>query len=84
MGVLLDIKGDLGELKGKFDTHAGAFAAHCVADDLRESAKVEAIRRLELVNARQRGFVAAISAVGAIVGAGLGALADYLSRGGNH
>jgi hypothetical protein len=80
MGVLIDIKGDIGKLEGKFDGHTAAFAAHC-ADDKTIS---ENVQKLQLSAARQKGFVAAISTVGAVLGAGLGALADYLSRGSSH
>lgn len=80
MGVLLDIRGDIGNLQGKFDSHVGAFKEHVMDDKLLG----DSVQKLQLSAARQRGFVAAISTIGAVVGAGLGALADYLSRGSTH
>lgn len=78
--LLVNMRGDLGRLEGKFDGHAIAFKAH-VEDD---KAIVESVQKLQIAAARQRGFVAAISTVGAVVGAGLGAAVDYFSRGGHH
>jgi hypothetical protein len=80
MGVLLDIKGDIGELKGHVTSTQSALAAH-VIDDQRLG---EAVQRLQITQAKQRGFVAALSTVGAVLGAGLGAAVDYFSRGGHH
>jgi hypothetical protein len=79
--VLINMRGDMGRLEGKLDGHAETLARHIEDDDRREIAKVEAIRKLELIHAKQRGFVAAISTLGAICGAVLGAAADYFSRG---
>lgn len=78
--VLMDIKESIGRLDGKVDSHSGQLAAH-IADDKVLS---ESIQKLQISQARQRGFVAALSTMGAVVGAGLGAAVDYFSRGGHH
>lgn len=80
MGVLLDIKGDIGELKGHVTGTQAALAAHIV-DDQRLT---DSVQRLQLSQAKQRGFVTALSTIGAVIGAGLGAAVDYFSRGGHH
>lgn len=72
MGVLLDIKGDIGEIKGTITGHAASIASQGVE-----------VQKLQLAQAKQRGFVAAISAIGAFAGVAIGAAADYFSRG-NH
>jgi len=81
MGVLLDIKQDMGELKGASVAHAQALAAHILDDRL----IAESVNKLQLSAAKQRGFVAAVSLVGGLIGTGIGIAADYLARGGgNH
>jgi hypothetical protein len=77
--LLVNMRGDLGRLEGKVDGHASKLSDH-IEDDRRLT---DAVQRLQLSSARQRGFVAAISTVGAVVGAGLGAAVDYFARG-NH
>ncbi len=74
--VLINMRGDLGRLEGKVDGHATALATH-IEDDKELTA---AVQRIQISQARQRGFVAALSTVGAVVGAGLGAAADYFAR----
>lgn len=75
--LLINMKGDMGRLEGKVGGISDAFKAHVDDDKLLTAA----VTKLQLSNARQRGFVAAISTVGAVVGAGLGAAVDYFSRG---
>lgn len=78
--VLINMRGDLGRLEGKVDGHAVTLAAQKADHDT----IVVTVQRLQISQARQRGFVAALSTIGAVVGAGLGAAADYFSRGGHH
>lgn len=81
MGVLLDIKQDVGELKGKLNAHIETFAVHVISD----KEMCADVRKLQLSQAKQRGFVAAVSVVGGLIGTGIGIAADYLARGGgNH
>jgi hypothetical protein len=78
--LLVNMRGDLGRVEGKVDGHSAALIAQkSEHDNLRDG-----VQRLQLAQARSRGFVAAISTVGAVVGAGLGAAVDYFSRGGHH
>jgi hypothetical protein len=77
--VLLNISKDIGEIKGTASATVATLHAH-IEDDKNMA---EAIQKLNLAQARQRGFVAAISVIGAIAGAGLGAAVDYFSRGGH-
>ncbi len=72
------MRGDLGRLEGKVDGHAEKLSAH-IEDDRKLTASVQ---ELQVSQARQRGFVAAISTVGAVIGAGIGAAIDVLARGG--
>ncbi len=78
--LLINMKGDLGRLEGKVDGHAEKLSAHIEDDKLLNAS----IQKLQLSQAKQRGFVAAISTIGAVVGAGLGAAVDYITRGGSH
>ena len=78
--VLINMRGDIGRLEGKVEGFGEKLAAH-VLDD---KALSESVQKLQLSQARQRGFVAAISSVGAIVGAGIGGLVDYIACGGSH
>jgi hypothetical protein len=75
--LLVNMRGDLGRLEGKVDGHASKLSDH-IEDDRRLT---DAVQKLQIGAARQRGFVAAISTVGAVIGAALGAAVDYISRG---
>lgn len=88
--LIVNMKGDLGRVEGKIGGMADAFKAHVEDDKVVAAAHLASVAavanevvKLKLSNARQRGFVAAISTVGAVVGAGLGAAVDYFARG-NH
>lgn len=78
--VLINMRGDLGRLEGKVDGHANTLAAHIVADDKINSTTTEALTKIQLASARQRGFVTAFSMFGGIIGTALGAAADYFAR----
>lgn len=75
--VLINMRGDLGRLEGKVDGHGSAL----VAQKSEHDTLAGTVQKIQLGQARQRGFVAAISTVGAVLGAGLGAAVDYFSRG---
>jgi hypothetical protein len=75
--LLMNMRGDLGRIEGVAKGTADRLAEH-IEDDRRLS---DSVQKLQIGAARQRGFVAAISTVGAVVGAGLGAAVDYISRG---
>jgi hypothetical protein len=78
--VLLDLKGDMGEMKGTLVAQGKAFADHIVADAM----MAKDIGKLQQSNARQRGFLTALGAVGTALGAGVGYAVDILARGGHH
>jgi hypothetical protein len=79
--VLINMRGDLGRLEGKMDSHVQTLTAHVADDKITDAAALAALQTIQLSQARQKGFIAAISTIGAIIGAGIGAAADYFSRG---
>jgi hypothetical protein len=79
--VLINMRGDIGRLEGKVDSQKETLVAHIKDDETHQAEMYGSIRKLEMAGARQKGFVAAISTVGAVLGAGIGAVVDYVSRG---
>jgi hypothetical protein len=77
--LLVNMRGDMGRIEGTVKGFGDKLAEHGIDNKLRDAS----VQQLQLSQARQRGFVAAISTMGAVVGAGIGAAVDYLSRG-NH
>lgn len=75
--VLINMRGDLGRLEGKVDGHAEKLASHIEDDKLLESS----IQKLQISQARQRGFIAAVSTIGPVIGAGIGYAIDVFIRG---
>jgi hypothetical protein len=75
--LLVNMRGDMGRIEGTVKGFGEKLAEHIVDDKLLAAS----VHKLQLSQARQRGFVAAISTVGAVVGAGIGAVVDYFSRG---
>lgn len=78
--VLINMRGDLGRLEGKVDGHAVALNTHIADDKVSDAAFNEALTKIQMAGARQRGFVTAISLFGGVVGTALGAAADYFAR----
>ena len=78
--LLVNMRGDMGRIEGTVKGFGEKLTDH-IKDDKDLTA---AVQKLQLSQARQRGFVAAISTVGAVIGEGLGAAVDYFSRGGGH
>lgn len=76
--VLLDLKGDLGEMKGTLAGQAKAFAEHVLSD----AALAQDVQKLQLGAARQRGVIAALTTVGSVIGAGVGYAVELMTR--NH
>lgn len=74
LGVLTAIHKDVGEIKGKLDSHVAAFEQH-VADDRQA---YSAIIGLKTAQARQRGFLTAVGVMGSGMGAALGWLVEKL------
>jgi hypothetical protein len=75
--VLINMRGDIGRLEGKMDGHAQKLTEHIEDDKILTAA----IQKLQSANDRQRGFVAAIATIGAVMGAALGAIVDLVARG---
>jgi hypothetical protein len=74
--LLVNMRGDMGRLEGKMEGYTTTLATQKSDHDVLAGS----VQRLQLSQAKQRGFVAAISTVGAVAGAALGAAADYFSR----
>lgn len=79
MGVLLDIKSDIGALKQASSSHTAWMTKH-VEDD---KAMADDIRQLQLGVARQRGAVRVLAAVATAAGAAIGYFMDILLRQGH-
>jgi hypothetical protein len=86
--VLLEMKGDIGQLVAKTDSNSATLAKH-IDDDKKMAADIYAlqisplagqVQSLQRSQDRQRGFIAAISAVGTLIGAGIGYAIDLLLR----
>lgn len=68
--------GSLARIEQKIDSHSQWMSKH-VADD---AIMAQDIQKIQLNSARQRGFMTALAAVGSVIGAGIGYLAEYLHR----
>lgn len=77
---IAQVFGALGRIEQKIDGHTDWMRKH-VADD---AIMAQDIKSLQLSQARQRGFMTAISAVGTVIGAGVGYAIDLLARGHGH
>ena len=76
--TLINMRGDLGRLEGKVDGHGAALTAHAASDEKIQTAAAEAISRLQLSQAKQRGFIAAVATIGGVIGAGIAPVIDWL------
>lgn len=70
LGVLLEMKGDIGEIKSTGTANATAIAQHAVN-----------IGELQMSHARLKGFAGALSVVGSVVGGMIGYAAEYFHKG---
>jgi hypothetical protein len=80
MGVMMDIKQDLGVLKAKADGQTAWMTKH-VADDAALAADVKS---LQLGAARQKGFLTAVGAIGTVLGSAAGWFIERVINGGSH
>ena len=71
-----EIMRSLGRIEQKIDNHTTWMSAH-VDEDKVVAEKVEVIR---LTLSRQRGFMSALAAVGAFLGAAIGYAIEYFHR----
>jgi hypothetical protein len=74
MEVLLAIKQDIGEIKGSLSGHVKAFDDHVQMDEK----AYHAISEIRQQQAKQKGFIAAMGAVGGGVVAALGYVIDKM------
>jgi hypothetical protein len=74
--VLINMRGDLGRLEGKVDGHGDKLLAQKEEHDALQAD----VQKIQMSHARQRGFVAAISTIGAVIGASLGAAVDVFVK----
>lgn len=70
LSVLLDMKGDIGEIKSTGVSNATAILQHATS-----------IGELQQSHARLKGFAGAFSVVGSIVGGMIGYAAEYFHKG---
>lgn len=70
--VLLELKGEIGELKGTMTSSNRAFSEHLLTD----AAMAKDINSLQMNAARQRGIMAALTTVGTVLGAVIGYAID--------
>jgi hypothetical protein len=69
--VLINMRGDLGRLEGKVDGHANTLKTHIDDDKVTHAALVASVQKVQVYQARQRGFITAVSAIGGTIGAGV-------------
>lgn len=69
LGVLLEMKGDIGEIKSTGTTNAAAIAQHTLS-----------IGELQQSHARLKGFAGALAVVGSVIGAVAGYAAEFFHR----
>ena len=74
MNVLLDIKGQTGEMKAHIEATTGRLEQH-IEDD---KVVLETVQTLQLSAARQKGFLAALSSFGALLGGGVGYIVERI------
>ena len=76
MTVLLDIKKDLGDTGARITSTTELLAQH-IADDkaLLNGVRTD-ITTIQMQGAKQRGFLAALTSVGSVLGAGVGYLVE--------
>jgi len=79
--TLLDIKEDLGSLKAASDARNEKLDAHIALTTAIAERTTGRVDSLEKTRARQKGFQAAMSVVGSVVGAAAGYAAEILHRG---
>ena len=67
--ALMNMRGDISRVEGKIDGHATTLKTHIYDDKVTHAALVASVRDLQISQARQRGFITAVSAIGGTVGA---------------
>lgn len=80
MNVLLQVSRDMGETKAQITSTTALLANHIGVDTVVQNQLRTDITTLQMGNAKQRGFLAAIGAVGTVLGAGIGYVIDVVAR----
>jgi hypothetical protein len=70
--ALMEIQRSLGRIEQKIDSAADTLVAHTADDKRIQTAFFDRIEKLQLAQARQRGFITALGTVGSVLGAGFG------------
>ncbi len=66
--ALMNMRGDISRVEGKIDGHSTTLKTHISDDKVTHAALVASVRDLQISQARQRGFITGISALGGIIG----------------
>ena len=74
MQVLLQVKEDIGETKQKILSTSELLANHIGVDTVVQSALRTDMTTLQLGQAKQHGFLLALSSIGSVLGIGIGYL----------
>ena len=72
--------GTLARIEQKIDGHTKWTTEWTQKHEVSDAQMAGDIKKLEMSSARQRGFMTALAAVGSVIGAGIGYLAEYLHR----
>lgn len=80
MTVLLQVSRDMGETKAQIASTTALLANHIGVDTVVQNALRSDVTTLQLGQARQRGFIAAVCSVGTVLGAGIGYVIDVVAR----
>jgi len=81
LGVLLDIREDLGIVKANGTHIATQFKDHVAEVKAAAAMTASKIEKLQLGAARQKGVLAALTGVGSLLGAGAGYAIDFFTKG---
>jgi hypothetical protein len=76
--VLYEIQRSLGRIEQKIDSAASSLIAHTEHDETVQKALFERIEQLQMSHARQKGFITALTSLGAVIGSVSGYVAERL------
>ena len=74
----------LGRIEQKIDGNASTLSQHILDDKAVAKALFERVEVLQLGQAKQKGFLTALTSVGSVLGAGVGYLVEKIMLGGGH
>lgn len=73
--------GSLARIEQKIDSAAGTLAQHALDDKAIQKALFDRVEVLQLGQAKQKGFLSALAAVGSVLGAGVGYIIERITLG---